>query len=157
VTLKGLDDLDRQILHELQRDSRHISSRDIAEQVDASPSTVRKRIQRLESQGVVTGYHATVDYEKAGYQLFVQMECTAEIPIRRELCQRALDVPGVISVRELATGENNVLVSLVGSDSSDLARIARDVSDLGLRVVDEHLIQRDLSRPFSGFEPRESE
>ncbi|KAB1190536.1 winged helix-turn-helix transcriptional regulator [Haloferax sp. MBLA0076] len=153
MTLKGLDELDRRILHELQRDARHVSSRDIAEQVDASPSTVRKRIQRLESEGIITGYHATVDYKKAGYQLFMQMECTAEIPVRRGLCTDALDVAGVVGVRELATGENNVLVTAIGTDSTDLARIARELSDLGLRVSDEDLIQRDVRRPFSEFDP----
>ncbi|WP_411968728.1 Lrp/AsnC family transcriptional regulator [Haloferax sp. YSSS75] len=153
MTLKGLDELDRRILHELQRDARHVSSRDIAEFVDASPSTVRKRIQRLESEGIITGYHATVDYKKAGYQLVMQMECTAEIPVRRDLSETALDVDGVVAVRELATGENNVLVSAVGTDSDDLARIARELSDIGLRVSDEYLVQRDAHRPFSEFEP----
>lgn len=155
MTLKGLDELDRRILHELQRDARHVSSRDIAESVDASPSTVRKRIQRLESEGVITGYQATVDYKKAGYQLVMQMECTAEIPVRKSLSKKALDVDGVVSVRELATGENNVLVSAVGTDSDGLARIARELSDIGLRVADEYLVQRDIHRPFSKFEPED--
>ncbi|KAB1197849.1 MULTISPECIES: Lrp/AsnC family transcriptional regulator [Haloferax] len=152
MTLKGLDDLDRRILHELQRDARHVSSRDIADSVDASPSTVRKRIQRLESEEIITGYHAAVDYERAGYQLFVQMECTAVIPVRGDLSERALEVEGVVSIRELATGEDNVLVSAVGEDSNDLARIARELTDLGLRVADEDLIRRDIRRAFSGFE-----
>ena len=153
MTLKGLDELDRRILHELQRDARHVSSRDIAESVDASPSTIRKRIQRLESEGVITGYRATIDYKKAGYQLVMQMECTAEIPVRKNLSDKALDVEGVVSVRELATGENNVLVSAVGTDPNDLARIARELSDIGLRVADEYLVQRDTQRPFTEFEP----
>ncbi|KAB1185312.1 MULTISPECIES: Lrp/AsnC family transcriptional regulator [Haloferax] len=157
MTLKGLDELDRRILHELQRDARHVSSRNIADSVDASPSTVRKRIQRLESEEIITGYHAAVDYKNAGYQLFMQIECTAEIPLRRDLTEKALDVSGVVSVRELATGESNVLVGAVGTDSNDLARIARELSDLGLRVSDEDLIQRDLQRPFSEFDPAAGE
>jgi DNA-binding Lrp family transcriptional regulator len=155
MTLKGLDDLDRRILHALQRDARHVSSRDIADSVEASPSTVRKRIQRLEAEGIITGYHAAVDYERAGYQLFVQLECTATIPVRDDLSETALEVSGVVSVRELATGEDNVLVSAVGTDSNDLARIARELSDLGLRVADEDLIRRDIRRPFSGFKPQQ--
>lgn len=156
MTLTGLDELDRRILYELQRDARHVSSRDIATLVDASPSTVRKRIQRLEAEEIITGYHAAVDYKEAGYQLYMQLECTAEIPVRPDLTDGALEVPGVVGVRELATGEHNVLVTAIGTDSNDLARIARELSALGLRVVDEDLVQRDLTRPFSSFEPEGS-
>ncbi|SEL39234.1 Lrp/AsnC family transcriptional regulator [Haloferax larsenii] len=157
MTLDGLDNLDRAILYELQRDSRHISSRDIAEHVDASPSTVRKRIQRLESEGIIVGYHADVDYERAGYQLHVQMECTAEIPNRSELGERALEIPGVVGVRELATGEHNVLVSTVGEDGEDLARIASELSDIGFHVADEHLVRGETRRPFAGFKSVDKE
>ena len=54
MTLEGLDDLDRAILGALQRDARHTSSGEIAERMDVSASTVRKRIQRLESEGIIT-------------------------------------------------------------------------------------------------------
>jgi DNA-binding Lrp family transcriptional regulator len=35
-----IDDLDRRIIYELQRDARHTSASDIAEKCDVSPSTV---------------------------------------------------------------------------------------------------------------------
>lgn len=153
MTLNGLDDLDRHILRELQRDARHVSSRDIAEEVAASPSTVRKRIQRLEDQGIVTKYHVDVDYERAGYQLYVQIVCTAPISDRAELSDAALEVPGVVGVRELATGDRNVVVTVVGEDGDDLTRIASALSDIGLTVREEELVRGDRTRPFSGFEP----
>jgi DNA-binding Lrp family transcriptional regulator len=157
MTLQGLDDLDRQILHELQRDARHVSSRDIADQVSASPSTVRKRIQRLEDEGIIGEYHADVDYERAGYQLHVQIVCTAPIPDRARLSDEALSVPGVVGVRELATGERNVVVTVVGEDGDDLTRIAAKLSDLGLTVLEEELVRSDRTRSFSGFASDESQ
>ncbi|MCF2241071.1 AsnC family transcriptional regulator, partial [Halobacterium salinarum] len=51
MTLDGLDDLDRTILHALQRDARSTSSQDIADEADVSASTVRNRIGRLEERG----------------------------------------------------------------------------------------------------------
>jgi len=155
VTLRGLDVLDRQILAGLQREARHISSRDIAKQVDASPSTVRKRIQRLEREGIVTQYTAHVDYERAGYQLHVQVACTAPVPERRELADAAFGIGGVVGVRELATGERNVVVTVVGEDGDDLTRIAEELSEIGLTVLDEELVRSDRSVPFSGFFPTE--
>jgi DNA-binding Lrp family transcriptional regulator len=153
MTLRGLDGLDRRILHELQRDARHVSSRDIASQVAASPSTVRKRIQRLEDEGIVARYRVDVDYERAGYQLHVQIVCTAPLSVRGELSDRALSVPGVVGVRELATGERNVVVTVVGEDGDDLTRIAAALSDLGLTVLEEELVRSDRTGPFSGFTP----
>lgn len=151
MTLDGLDDIDMAILSELQRDARHASSGDIAERMDVSPSTVRKRIQRLESEGIVTGYHATVNYEKAGYPLYMLMFCTAPIPRRKSLGDQAREVPGVVQVREIATGEENLLISVVAENSDALTEAARSLSELGLAIAEEELIRGDVSVPFSGF------
>ena len=151
MTLKGLDELDRYILHELQADARATSSQKIAEAMDVSPSTVRKRIDRLEDKGVITGYHAAVDYGKAGYQLHMHVVCTAAISDREDLGRRAIEVPGVVSVREIAAGEENLLVSVLARDNDDLTRIAGALSALGLAVSDEDLVRNDRFTPYEGF------
>jgi DNA-binding Lrp family transcriptional regulator len=151
MTLEGLDELDRYILHELQRNGRETSSKEIADEMDVSSSTVRKRIDRLEAEGVITGYHAAVDFGKAGYQLHMQIVCTAPVPDRGRLGREAMEVPGVVSVREIATGAENLLVSVVATDSDDLTRIARELSELGLGVSDEQLVRKERFTPYKGF------
>jgi DNA-binding Lrp family transcriptional regulator len=153
MTLRGIDDVDRRILHALQTDARGASSREIAREAGVSASTVRKRIKRLEATGVVVGYRAVVDYEHAGYQLHVQIACTAPVAERDALAADALSIPGVVGVRGLATGERNVIVTVVGTDGDDLARIAAALSDLGVTVVEEELVRSDVACPFAGFEP----
>lgn len=153
MTLEGIDALDRTILHMLQQDARRTTSNDIAEVADVSASTIRNRIDRLENNGVLRGYDANVNYEDAGYQLYTLIICTASVRRREELAEAALDVPGVVRVTEVMTGENNVHVSVVGSDSDDLSRIGRELDELGLEVVDEDLIRNEHTGPFSGFEP----
>ncbi|WP_267643558.1 Lrp/AsnC family transcriptional regulator [Haloarchaeobius amylolyticus] len=157
MTLDGLDALDRRILHGLQQDARHVSSRDIAASIPASPSTVRKRIARLEENGIIGGYSADVDYDRAGYQLHVQIVCTAPVAEREAMSDAALSVPGVVRVRELATGERNVVVTVIGEDGDDLTRIATDLSDVGLTVLDEELVRSERTQPFSGFDPERSD
>lgn len=152
MTLHGIDDLDRRVLHALQTDARGASSREIAAAAGVSASTVRKRMQRLEAEGIITGYRAVVDYERAGYQLHVQVVCTAPVPERDSLVTDALAVPGVVGVRGVATGERNVIVTVVGRDGDDLSRIVADLSNLGLTILDEDLLRSDLGCPFSGFE-----
>jgi DNA-binding Lrp family transcriptional regulator len=157
MTLKGLDDLDRHILHALQRDARHASSQEIAEREGVSASTVRKRINRLEDKGIIAGYRAEVDYGRAGYQLRVQIVCSAPVTEREWKAERALQVPGVVSIREIAAGANNLLVAVVAEDDDDLTRIARELTELGLDVSDEQLIRGEQYTPFGGFEPTAAE
>lgn len=66
MTEYELDAIDREILYALQEDARNLSSGEIADRTEASSSTVRKRIQRLESEGIIKGYSADVDYQKSG-------------------------------------------------------------------------------------------
>ena len=79
---EDIDAVDEDILYALQEDARNMSSGDIAERTSASDSTVRKRIQRLQADGVTKGYTAEVDYRKSGYPLRMLLFCTAAIPDR---------------------------------------------------------------------------
>jgi len=146
-----IDDLDRQIIHSLQGDARHTSASEIAESLDVSARTVRNRINNLEEAGVIRGYNVDVDYEAAGYQLHTLIVCTAPIHEREEIARQALAVDGVVALREVMTGADNVHVEVVGVDGNDLSRIGRDLNDIGLEVVDEDLIRNEYTRPFHQF------
>lgn len=151
MTLQGLDHLDRYICYALQQGGHETTSGEIAARMGVSDSTVRKRIDRLEQQGVITGYRAEIDYERAGYQLLLQIVCTAPVSERERLAAAARDVPGVVSVRELATGTDNLLVGVVAVDNDDHTRIARDLSELGLAIADEQLVRSEAFVPYQGF------
>ena len=147
----SIDDLDRRIIHALQYDARNTSASEIAESLDVSARTVRNRIHRLEDAEVIRGYDVDVDYEAAGYQLHTLIVCTAPIHQREEIARRALDVEGVVAVREVMTGADNVQVEVVGADRNDLSRIGRELNEVGLEVVDEDLIRNEYTRPFHEF------
>lgn len=151
MAVEDLDELDKHIIHSLQRNSRDTSSSDIAADVGVSSSTVRNRIRRLEDLGIVRGYSLDVDYERAGFQLHTLIVCTAPIPERERLAEAALDVSGVVSVREVMTGAENVHITAVGLDGDDLSRIGRELDDLGLEVVDEDIIRNEYDHPYHGF------
>lgn len=146
-----LDEIDREIIYALQEDARKLSSGEIAERTDASSSTVRKRIQRLESAGIIKGYSAEIDYRKAGYPIRMLLFCTAPIPERGEYIEQILEIPGVVSVQELVTGEQNLLVTAVGEDDSEITPIAEALLDMGLTVADEVLVRVHESTPFDDF------
>ncbi|CAJ52730.1 Lrp/AsnC family transcriptional regulator [Haloquadratum walsbyi] len=152
-----IDDTDRAILHALQMDARNMSSSDIAERTGTADSTVRKRIQRLESAGIIKGYSAEVNYQQSGYPLRMLLFCTAAIPERGELVSDVLAIDGVVSVQELVTGEQNLLVTAVGETDDDITPVAQDLLDCGLTVADEVLVRSHETTPFGGFDKNVNE
>jgi DNA-binding Lrp family transcriptional regulator len=60
-----MDAIDQAILRRLQRDGRQ-TNRELAEAVGIAPSTALERTRALRSRGVVTGFHAAVDFERLG-------------------------------------------------------------------------------------------
>ena len=146
-----LDETDRAILQLLQRDARNSTAVEIADAVGVSDGTVRNRISTLEEEGVIEGYVPTINYEEAGYQLQVSMECTAPIVDRERLAEEAKSVEGVIDVREMMTGRGNVHVQVVAPTNEDVTRAARRLDELGLDIEDEHLVRHHHHQPFDHF------
>ncbi|ELZ23032.1 Lrp/AsnC family transcriptional regulator [Haloterrigena sp. SYSU A558-1] len=151
MTDYDLDAVDREILYALQEEARNLSSSEIAERTDASSSTVRKRIQRLESEGVIKGYSANIDYTKSGYPIRMLLYCTASIPERGDYIDDLLDISGVVSVQELVTGEQNLLVTAVVKNDREITPIAQEISDMGLTITDEVLVRSHQSTSFDEF------
>lgn len=150
----GIDETDERILYYLTEDARHTSAPDIAQEVDLSPPTVRTRIRQLEDNGVITGYYPHINYERANGRLTNLLICTASATKRQELAQRALDVPGVVNVREIMTGRGDLHIKAVGTDTDDMMRIAQDITDLGIEIDDEGLVHREYVRPYAQFGPK---
>lgn len=146
-----LDDTDKGILYLLQQDARRITTKEMAERVGVSASTVRNRIERLEERDIIRGYHPDVDYDEAGLQLHVEMICSAPNPRRAEFAKAARDVDGVVAIREVLNGNENVQIDAVGTNSDDVARITDELSDIGLDVVNTKIIKDTHIQPFNHF------
>ena len=61
--IRMIDETSKKILTILQNEGR-ISFRQLAKQVNLSPSAVVERIHKLEDKGIIKGYKAEIDYEK---------------------------------------------------------------------------------------------
>ena len=72
-----MDEIDRKILKLLQ-DNARVSLKTIAENTFLSSPAVSARIERLEKEGIITGYHASVDPVKLGYHIlaYINLECS---------------------------------------------------------------------------------
>jgi DNA-binding Lrp family transcriptional regulator len=64
----ALDEVDRQILHELQGDGR-MTNVELARRVGLSAPPCLRRVRRLEEAGVIRGYHADLDPVALGWEI----------------------------------------------------------------------------------------
>ena len=92
----SLDDTDQAILKLLVKDAR-LSASEIGRRVGLSPAAAKRRIDRLEQLGVVTGYTATVDYAKLGglIEAFVELRFDGSTKVD-DIDRTFLDVPEVV-------------------------------------------------------------
>lgn len=63
-----IDEIDKKILSELQRDGK-MKIKELAHLLNMTTSPVFERIKKLENEGVIPSYHARVDPKKLGFQL----------------------------------------------------------------------------------------
>lgn len=146
-----LDDVDRGILHLLQRNARDLTPVDMAKELPVSDGTVRNRIERLEADGVIEGYVPRIDYDRAGFPLRAVFTCTAPVDDQEAVAREALDVDRVVAVRELLAAGGNVEVTAVGTDVDDLLAVCRRLAELGLDVDRQTLVRNAYVRPFDRF------
>ncbi|RKT18071.1 Lrp/AsnC family leucine-responsive transcriptional regulator [Streptomyces sp. 1114.5] len=87
----NLDETDWAIIEQLQQEAR-ISLSELGRRVNLSPSATTERVRNLESLGVITGYHATVDLAKVGYPVLAVVRLkypgNRHEPLRRMLAER---------------------------------------------------------------------
>ena len=146
-----LDETNKAVLYLLQRDARRITTQEMAEKIGVSASTVRNRIEQLEEEGIIRGYHPDVNYDKAGLQLHVLFICSAPNPERERLAREAREVSGVVTIQEVLNGEDNVQIEAVGTDTDDIARISDELSALGFDVVNSKILKSFHTQPFDHF------
>lgn len=147
----SLDEVDRAILHALQKDARNTTADELGELADVSPSTVRNRIEKLEENGVIQGYHPQIDYEQAGYQPYLFIICRAQPAKRSELAKEALGIDGTVHVREMLSGRDNLHIEAVVEDSDAVDTITAKIADLGLEIVGIDVIKTEYVQPFNHF------
>lgn len=152
-----LDEIDRRIIYDLMVDSRNTSAPMIADEVNVSPATVRNRIKSLEKNGIIKGYSMNVDFERAEGYLTNLFLCHVDFNEVQRVTQKAASISGVINVRELMGGRRNLHVLAVGKDTSELRRIGGELSDLGLEIEDEMILQNDEWHPYTPFGPGDGE
>lgn len=104
-----LDTTNLRLLDELQSDAR-MSLAELGRRVGLSSPAVAERIKRLETAGVIRGYHADVDPRRIGYQLGVVIRIRPAPRQLTEVANLARDTPEVIECNRV-TGEDCYVIT----------------------------------------------
>jgi len=116
-----LDDTDRRILEILQTDARTPFS-EIARQIDMSSATVHDRVNRMKDEGVITGYHASVDPKQLGYGISAMVGLRVKQGREQDTLDRLSAIDGVQEVH-LTTGEWDVMARVYAEDADALREL----------------------------------
>ena len=120
------DATDRRLLSVLQRSGR-ITNAELAEAVNLSASACHRRVQRLESEGIIARYVAILDARRMGRPttVFVEITLQSQADEVLEAFERAVArVPDLLECHLMA-GTADYLLKLLARDTDDFARIHR--------------------------------
>jgi DNA-binding Lrp family transcriptional regulator len=114
-----MDEIDQTIVALLREDARR-SYLDVGRHVHLTAPAVKRRVDRLERDGVILGYTAIVDPPVFGWhaEAFVDLYCEGSMPA--DAIKRAVErEPGVVSAHTVA-GEASALLHVMAPDTKGL-------------------------------------
>src|SRR5438270_4103892 len=114
-----MDAVDERIVALLREDARR-SYQDIGGHVHLSAPAVKRRVDRLERDGVILGYTAVLDPAAFGWhaEAFVDLYCEGKMP-GEAIKQAVENEPGVVAAHTVA-GEASAHLHLMAQDTKDL-------------------------------------
>ncbi len=123
-----IDKNDRAILRALQKNGR-ISVAQLSNELSISESACRRRIERLESEGIIRNYSCEIDATKLGFTLNVFVSISLGAQTDKDLTSFEQKVRATPEILEswLMTGESDYLLRIGARDIADLERIHREV------------------------------
>jgi len=149
-----LDEVDRKIIDILNKNAR-TSSKEIAAElrnsgVDVSDRTIRKRIERLERNGIIKGYKAVLSSVSSTDEfeaLFVKLKITRSVDsILESIKNFVKTLPNYLFVATIEGDWNMIIVMRIeGSEKNPTSRIIEKFSDQILDYKVNSIQIRDIN------------
>jgi DNA-binding Lrp family transcriptional regulator len=143
----GMDETNRQIVA-LMRENARRSFQDIGKNVGLSAPAVKRRVDRLEADGVIRGYTTVIDPHAAGWhaEAFVDLYC--EGGMSGEAIKRVVETEPRVASAHTVAGEASAMLHVMAEDTKDLElaleriRNTQGISRTVTEVVLSTLFQR---------------
>ena len=117
-----MDETDQEIVALLRQNARQ-SYQTIGGHVHLSAPAVKRRVDRLEREGVILGYTAIVNPPAFGWhaEAFVDLYCDGKMPADA-IKKAVMDEPRVVAAHTVA-GESSALLHVMAQDTKDLEQV----------------------------------
>ena len=144
-----MDDIDRQIVALLREDARR-SFQSIGNRVSLSAPAVKRRVDRLEAEGVVRGYSAQVDADAFGWSThaFVALYCEGRMAAAE--VRAAVDRHPEVEAAYTVAGEASAIIHVRARDTTHLEEALERIRDHeGVTRTQTQIVLSTLfERPF---------
>lgn len=117
-----IDRFDRILLAALQHDGR-LTNNELADRIGLSPSQCSRRRTRLEEAGLIAGYHAAIDRERAGFAFVSIISVTLATHTEgnaERFARLVRAAPNILEAHAL-TGEMDYSIKVVTPDLNALS------------------------------------
>ena len=133
--MANLDDINRNILQELERDGR-ISNLELAEKVGLSPSACLRRVQELERKNIISGYRAVINREVLGSGMTVYATVSLSTHQKSDMEEFEKAVKYVPEIREChkVTGTIEYILRIEVSDLESYKRFHTEILSAAPKV-----------------------
>ncbi len=125
----SLDKIGLNILKQLQANAR-ISYSEIGRRVGLSSPAVAERIKRLEDIGIISGYHANVDYTKVGFPILAFVFLTSLSEKYNEVYNFIEQTSEIIECHCIS-GNESFIIKAYSRSVSQLDQILEKLSEFG--------------------------
>lgn len=150
-----LDALDKRLLDALQRNA-HFTAHELGEQLGLSPSQAGRRRQRLEAEGYISRYRASLNAERLGLsvQAFVNVHLVSHGPENAKKFSRLVKLRPEITGAWALTGDADYLLRVFCCDLGELNQLIHAIllpHDAVARVQSQivmHELKEDAPLPI---------
>ena len=129
TNMKKLDNIDRKIIQILQKNAR-TQLKEIAAQVFLSSPSVSARIEKLEEEGVITGYSAKVNPIYLNYHIKAVINLEVE-PLQKPVFYPFIKkIPNVVECN-CVTGDYSMLIETLFETTAELDHFINELQQFG--------------------------
>lgn len=151
---KLLDATGWRLLQELQQNAR-LSYTELGQRVGLSLPAVAERVRKMEEAGIITGYHAEVNFAKVGLPVLAVVHLES---IGGQSCTYAVSqvskIPEVLECYRV-TGSDSIIVQVAATSVNHLTRVIDQLSVYGVPATSlvrsnpfkRHAIPREIFEP----------
>ncbi|HFU4217660.1 TPA: Lrp/AsnC family transcriptional regulator [Streptococcus suis] len=123
-----MDSIDLQILELLTQNSR-MKVKDMAEQIHMTAPAITSRIQKLEDQGIITGYTTQIDRVKIGYPVHVFITVTMKVQTHTPYLDYVASFSPQIAQHHRIAGSGCFLIEAHFASNQDLSNFLDELEN----------------------------